>query len=111
PRVVQARENTVASSQPAPAASSAPPAAPTTAKSSPPAKPMAGTCLLAPMPGMIVNYLKNPGDKVEKGEVIVVLEAMKMENSLTAPCDGTIKENPFKSGDSVAKGAALSIID
>ena len=49
----------------------------------------AGTLLLAPMPGMIVKYRKNVGDAVSKGETIVILEAMKMENALTAPCDGS----------------------
>ena len=71
---------------------------------------MAGTLLLAPMPGMIVKYLKSVGDTVAKGETIVILEAMKMENALTAPCDGVVKAVPFKSGDTVAKGASLCVI-
>lgn len=70
-----------------------------------------GTLLLAPMPGMIVKYLKNVGDKVTKGETVVILEAMKMENALPAPCDGVIKANNFESGETVAKGAALSSIE
>jgi oxaloacetate decarboxylase alpha subunit/pyruvate carboxylase subunit B len=70
-----------------------------------------GALLVAPMPGMIVSYSKNVGDKVSKGEPVVILEAMKMENALGAPCDGVIKENSFKSGDTVAKGAVLSIIE
>ncbi len=70
-----------------------------------------GTLLLAPMPGMIVKYVKNVGDTVAKGETVVVLEAMKMENALQAPCGGVIKANNFESGDTVAKGAALSVIE
>jgi len=69
-----------------------------------------GTLLLAPMPGMIVSYAKNVGDTVKKGDPIVVLEAMKMENSLTAPCDGTVQGITFASGDTVAKGAVLCSI-
>ena len=65
---------------------------------------------MAPMPGMIVKYEKNIGDKVSKGDTIVVLEAMKMENALSAPCDGTVQAINFKSGDNVAKGAALCVI-
>ncbi len=77
------------------------------------AKPAAvadGTLLLAPMPGMIVSYAKKAGDTVQKGDPIVVLEAMKMENSLTAPCDGTVQGITFASGDTVAKGAVLCSI-
>ncbi|MFT5698767.1 MAG: pyruvate carboxylase subunit B [Desulforhopalus sp.] len=69
-----------------------------------------GTLLLAPMPGMIVSYAKKAGDQVKKGDPIVVLEAMKMENSLTAPCDGTVQGITFVSGDTVAKGAVLCSI-
>jgi oxaloacetate decarboxylase alpha subunit/pyruvate carboxylase subunit B len=67
--------------------------------------------LLAPMPGMIVKYLKKEGDAVTKGEAVVVLEAMKMENALVAPCDGIFKSIKFKSGDTVAKGATLCVIE
>lgn len=69
-----------------------------------------GTLLLAPMPGMIVSYAKKAGDVVQKGDPVVVLEAMKMENSLTAPCDGTVQGIAFASGDTVAKGAVLCSI-
>ena len=74
------------------------------------AAPVGGTALAAPMPGLIIRYMKNVGDKVTKGEAVVVLEAMKMENALVAPCDGEIKAIGFKSGDTVAKGAALCVI-
>jgi pyruvate carboxylase subunit B len=101
----------VAAPAPAPAAAAPAPAA---AAPAPPAASAAhtgpGTLLLAPMPGMIVKYEKNVGDKVSKGDTVVVLEAMKMENALGAPCDGTIQAVNFKSGDNVAKGAALCVI-
>jgi oxaloacetate decarboxylase alpha subunit/pyruvate carboxylase subunit B len=94
---------------PAPAAV-APPSPAAVAAPSPPAGDMAGTLILAPMPGMIVKYLKNVGDTVAKGETVVILEAMKMENALNAPCDGVVKAIQFKSGDTVAKGASLCVI-
>ncbi|MBW2592358.1 MAG: acetyl-CoA carboxylase biotin carboxyl carrier protein subunit, partial [Deltaproteobacteria bacterium] len=69
-----------------------------------------GTPLTAPMPGMIVKYTKQVGDSVSKGDSVVILEAMKMENALPAPVDGTIKAINFSSGDSVAKDAVLCVI-
>ncbi|MBF0100297.1 MAG: pyruvate carboxylase subunit B [Desulfobacterales bacterium] len=66
-----------------------------------------GTPLTAPMPGMIIKVLKNKGDKVQAGETLVVLEAMKMENTLPAPVGGTISEIFVKSGDAVLKGHVL----
>ena len=63
------------------------------------------------MPGMIVKLRqKDVGDSVEQGDTVVILEAMKMENALPAPCSGTIKAIGFKSGDSVAKNAVLAVI-
>jgi len=69
-----------------------------------------GTPLNAPMPGMIVNYLKKVGDTVDEGETVVVLEAMKMENALPAPVGGVIKVINYTSGDSVAKNDVLLVI-
>jgi len=97
----------VAARPAAPSAAPAPAAAPAAA---PVAAPADGTLLLAPMPGMIVKYEKKEGDVVKKGDALVVLEAMKMENALVAPCDGTVSDIKFGSGDSVAKGAVLCVI-
>jgi oxaloacetate decarboxylase alpha subunit/pyruvate carboxylase subunit B len=69
-----------------------------------------GTAVKAPMPGMIINYVKQVGDSVEEGETVVILEAMKMENSLPAPVAGTIKAINFSVGDSVAKNDILCTI-
>jgi len=91
-----------------PAAPPAPPKAPM-----PEAVPTdvgAGVTLNAPMPGMIISYEKKVGDSVKKGDTIVILEAMKMENALPSPADGVIKAVNFKSGDTVAKNAVLCII-
>jgi oxaloacetate decarboxylase alpha subunit/pyruvate carboxylase subunit B len=78
-----------------------------------PAQPEAdtgGTAVEAPMPGMIISFEKNVGDTVNQGETVVILEAMKMENSLPAPASGTIKAVNYSSGDTVAKGDILAII-
>ncbi len=93
-----------------PASATAAPVAAPVATPEPEAVPADGTVMLAPMPGMIVKYDKNDGDAVKKGDTVLVLEAMKMENALTAPCDGTVQGIKFASGDSVAKGAVLCII-
>ena len=63
------------------------------------------------MPGMVVDYLVKPGDAVKAGDVVVILEAMKMENSLEAPVDGVAGELPYSKGDSVAKGDVLLTIN
>ena len=98
---VVAAPTAAAPAQPAPAKQEAVSAAPAAAS---------GTLLLAPMPGMIVKYEKNVGDSVKQGDTVVVLEAMKMENALPAPCDGTITAIDFDSGDSITKGAVLCVI-
>ena len=74
------------------------------------AAPAEGTPVKAPMPGMIINYEKQVGDAVEEGETVVILEAMKMENSLPAPVGGTVKSINFSVGDSVAKNDVLCVI-
>jgi pyruvate carboxylase subunit B len=96
----------------APKAAAPKPAAPAAAEKAPEPAPaeVQGTPLNAPMPGMIVNYLKQIGDTVEEGESVVVLEAMKMENALPAPVGGTIKAIHYASGDSVAKNDVLLVI-
>ena len=64
----------------------------------------------APMPGMIISYHVKPGDKVKTGDVVIVLEAMKMQNNLTAPVDGVIKSVLFSAGSSVMKDELLCVI-
>jgi len=98
--------------KPAPPAPAPPKPAPPKPAAPKPAAPadVDGTPLKAPMPGMIVRYSKQVGDAVTKGETVVILEAMKMENALQAPADGTIKAINYSSGDSVAKNDVLCVI-
>jgi oxaloacetate decarboxylase alpha subunit/pyruvate carboxylase subunit B len=70
-----------------------------------------GKPLLAPMPGMVVSIEKKQGEKVKAGETVVILEAMKMQNALPAPVDGTIKEVHVDSGDQVDKDDVLCLIE
>ena len=96
---------------PKPAAPAEPaPAPPKPKVPAPPSREVEGTPLKAPMPGMIIRYLKQVGDAVNKGETVVILEAMKMENALQAPADGSVKAINFSSGDSVAKDDVLCVI-
>ena len=64
----------------------------------------------APMPGLVLTILKAAGETVERGETVVVLEAMKMENDLTTPHGGTIKEVLASQGQTVNQGDILLVI-
>ena len=66
-----------------------------------------GGGLTAPMPGKVVALLAQPGQKVDKGTPLLILEAMKMEHTITAPSAGTIKAFCYAAGEQVADGAAL----
>ena len=63
--------------------------------------------LTAPMPGRIVKVMAQAGAKVRKGEALLILEAMKMEHTITAPADGTVKELHYAAGEQVLEGAEL----
>lgn len=69
-----------------------------------------GTQVKAPMPGTILAVKKNVGDAVKAGDVIVVLEAMKMENDIVAPCDGTVKSINAPKGTTVNTDDVLAVI-
>ncbi|MBN9421783.1 MAG: 3-methylcrotonyl-CoA carboxylase [Candidatus Accumulibacter sp. 66-26] len=66
-----------------------------------------GGGLSAPMPGKVVTLLAAPGQRVEKGAPLLILEAMKMEHTITAPKNGTVKAFRYAAGDQVADGAEL----
>lgn len=63
--------------------------------------------LKSPMPGLVFKILKTEGDEVHAGETILILEAMKMENSIKSPGDGRIKSIPVKEGQAIEKGGVL----
>ncbi len=100
--------NTVQQTAPVVAApvQAAPKAAPQAAK---PAAPQGGTKMKSPMPGMIKKLTVANGSTVKKGDVIVVLEAMKMDNDLNAPCDGVVTFTVTE-GSNVETGATLAVI-
>ena len=87
------------------------PAAGPAPASKPAAAPAAagGATVNSPLPGVVLEIKVKDGDKVSKGQVIIVLEAMKMENAIEAPADGTVTIKVQK-GDSVLEGAPLAII-
>ena len=66
-----------------------------------------GGRLTAPMPGKVVSFAVKAGDKVKAGQALAVMEAMKMEHTISAPQDGTVAELLYAPGDQVADGAEL----
>jgi biotin carboxyl carrier protein len=64
----------------------------------------------APMPGLVLNVVKAVGESVERGETVVVLEAMKMENDLASPHAGVVKEVRVSQGQTVSQGDILVVI-
>ena len=94
-----------------PVAKSAAPAA----AAAPVAKPAApaggaGTTVSSPLPGVILDVCVKEGDAVKRGQTVMVLEAMKMENAIEATADGTVTAIKVGKGDSVLEGAPLVII-
>ena len=64
----------------------------------------------APMPGAVFAFKKNVGEAVKEGEPIIILEAMKMEMPVNAPCDGTVAEILVAKGDQVGAGQTLATV-
>ncbi len=95
---------------PAPAAAPAPTAAPAPAAA--PAAPVSGgkETVSSPMPGNILAVNVTNGAAVKKGDVLMILEAMKMENEIMSPCDGTVLSVNVTKGASVETGAVLCVI-
>lgn len=90
-------------------AAPAPAAAPAAAPAPVAAAPAGGETVNAPMPGNIVDVKVANGAAVKKGDVLIILEAMKMENEIVAPCDGTVNVVVTK-GAAVETGAVLCTI-
>ena len=95
------------------AAKAAPAPAPAPAPAAPaPAAPAAGSvAVTAPMPGKILGVKLQAGTAVKRGQVILILEAMKMENEIVAPQDGTIASINVAVGDMVEPGATLATLN
>ena len=89
---------------------SAAPAAPAAHKAPVAAAPAAGAQVKAPMPGNILDVKVQAGQTVKKGDVLVILEAMKMENEIQAPCDGKITGMNVRKGDTVETQALICTI-
>ena len=98
----------VAAAPAAPVAKAAPAAAPAPV-AAPKAAPANGEKLLSPFPGLIKNLLVAEGATVKKDQPILVLEAMKMDNDITAPCDGVVHFQVAK-GANVESDAVLAVI-
>ena len=100
------------SAAPAPAAvQPKPAAAPKKAAPAPAAAPVAaGTKINAPMPGNILDVRVQNGQAVNSGDILMILEAMKMENEIIAPCAGTVSNLSVQKGSTVSSGQLLCSI-
>ena len=92
-----------------PAVAAAAPAAPA-APVAPAAPAGAGSPIKAPLPGTVTEVKVNVGDTVKQGDVVLVLEAMKMQNNIESEYDGTVTSITVKQGETVMEGAVLLTI-
>ena len=92
---------------PAPAAAPAAAPAPVAAPAAAPAPAAGAEVISSPMPGTILSINVKAGDSVKKGDVLAILEAMKMENEIMAPHDATVAAVHVNKGESVDTGAAI----
>lgn len=92
------------------AAPVAPPPAPAAAAPAPAAPVAGGERIVAPMPGSILSVSVQQGQSVKKGDVLLILEAMKMENEIVAPRDGSIAQVAVSKGTSVNTGDVLVVL-
>lgn len=106
-------EEITGGAQPAAPVAPAAPAAPVAPAAAPAAKPAApagaqgAVTIAAPMPGTVLQFKAKAGDAVKRGQTVVILEAMKMENEIVAPQDGVIASVNVSQGDSVNNGDVL----
>lgn len=109
---VTVEEGTSVASAPVAAAAPTPAPAPKAAAPAPKAPASAGSVTVdAPMPGNILDVKIANGASVKKGDVIMVLEAMKMENDIVAPQDGTVASINVNKGDTVEAGQTLATLN
>jgi len=114
---VEVEEVNAAGAAPAPKKSAPAPAAPKAAPAAAPAAPKAAQAagagehsIDAPMPGKIVKLVANVGQSVQAGDVLLILEAMKMQNEITADAAGTVKAFNVAAGQAVKNGDSLVIL-
>ena len=89
----------------------APAAAPAAAAvAAPAAAPAGGESIKSPMPGNILDVRVSVGQSVKKGDVLMILEAMKMENEIMCPCDGKVTSVAVTKGATVESGTLLCVI-
>lgn len=100
---------TAPAAAPAPAVEAPAAAAPAPAPAPAPAA-VSGTVVSSPLPGNVLAIEVNPGEAVRAGQVLVLIEAMKMENEIVAPCDGVVKQILVNKGAVVATGDKLLVI-
>ena len=94
----------------APVPAAAPVAAPAAAPAAPAAAAVSGTQVISPMPGTILKVNASEGQAVKAGDVLFILEAMKMENEIVAPCDGTVKQILASKGSTVDTDQILAVL-
>ena len=95
----------------APVAHKAAPAAPAAApKAAPAAAPAGGKKVVSPLPGSVIKVLVAEGQAVKKGDILLTLESMKMENTIAAECDGTVKQVAVKAGQTVMQDDLLVVL-
>ena len=102
-------EEVAAGSASAPAAPVA--AAPAAPAAAPKAAAVAGTKINAPMPGTVLDVKVAAGKTVKKGDILLILEAMKMENEILAPADATVAQVLVSKGASVSSGDVLCVLN
>ena len=105
-----------AAAAPAPEAPLAAPAAPKAApapapKAAPAAVPAGGTKVTSPLPGSVIKVLVSEGQAVKKGDTLLTLESMKMENAIMAECDGTVSKIAVTAGQNVMQDDILVILN
>ena len=94
-----------------PVAAAPAPAAPAPAAPSASAAPANGHAIKTPLPGVIIDVKVNVGDTVAKGDTVIILEAMKMENNINSDRDGKVVSIAVAKGDTVADGAVLVVLE
>ncbi len=97
--------------KPAPAAPKTEPAPAPAPKAAPAAAPAGGTKITSPLPGSVIKVLVSEGQAVKKGDTLLTLESMKMENAIMAECDGTVSKIAVTAGQNVMQDDLLVILN